>query len=452
MALAVAAALVACGPDVPENLGEAIDRIVLAEMEEGGLAGVAVGVARGLFVVHAAGYGFADVENEIPVTPETSFRVGSITKQFTAAAIVDLADDGALDLDDRLTQYLPEYPGYGPDVTISMLLSHTSGVKNYTTMEAWWETLAADMTPRRLIGVFEAQPFDFNPGIEFAYSNSGYVLLGWIAEQVTGQPYGGILNERLFVPLQLESTRYCDDRTLVRNRARGYAVTDGHLTNATYVSMSQAYAAGGVCSNVRDLIRWTRQLSRGGAVGREGWRAMSTPATLANGTPIEYGYGLALGYLEGHRRVSHVGGMLGFSGQIAHYEDDDLTIVVLSNTEGARTSAIEAEIARLMMGLGEQEVADILLAPEELDTYLGTYDLRLTRISITAQGGRLATEVTVPGLAGSHTLLYQGGHRFVSRSDPDVSVTFDVGVGRASSFVLSHKGITMRAARVADAG
>lgn len=439
----------ACGPDVPEGLNDAIDRIVAAEMEEAGITGVAVGVARGSRVVHRAGYGLADVENDLPVTPETIFNIGSITKQFTAALVLGLVDDDALALDEPLTTYLPGYPSYGPEVTVETLLTHTSGIKNYTTMQPWWETLAVEMPPRRLIGIFENEPFDFRPGSRFSYSNSGYIVLGWLAEQALGQPYGGILNERLFVPLELSATSYCDDQALVPNRARGYALVDGALRHATYVSMSQAFAAGAVCSNVDDLLRWMQLLARGRVIGRDGYAAMTTPATLADGTPIEYGYGMAIGYLEGHHRVGHVGGTLGFSSQIAHYDEDDVTIVVLTNTEGARASAMEGEIARLMLGLGDQEIRDLLLAPEELAEYTGTYDVTLTTITVQASQGRLTTDVSVPGVQGRHTMLYQGNEHFISQSDPDVQATFTRRDGEVVSFVLDHKGITMRGERIA---
>ncbi|MGE0159922.1 MAG: serine hydrolase [Gemmatimonadales bacterium] len=441
--------LCSCGPDVPEGLSDAIDRAVRAEMESNGVTGVAVGVARGSRVVHRAGYGFADVENRIPVTPETIFNIGSITKQFTAALILELVDEGALALDEPITDYLTGYPGYGPEVTVESLLTHTSGIKNYTTMQRWWETLAVEMPPRRLISVFESEPFDFRPGSRFSYSNSGYIVLGWLAEQVVGQPYGGMLNERLFVPLELSSTSYCDDQALVPNRARGYVVQDGEVRHATYVSMSQAYAAGAVCSNVDDLLRWTQLLARGGVLGRDGYRAMTTPATLGDGTQVEYGYGMSIGYLEGHHRVGHVGGMLGFSSQIARYDDDDVTIVVLTNTESARASAIEGEIARLLLGLGDQEIKDILLSPEELAQYTGTYDMTLTTVTIRASDGHLTTEVPVPGVQGSHTMLFQGDETFISRSDPDVYATFTRRDGRADGFVLTHKGITMRGVLIA---
>jgi len=447
-ATAAAVVLAACGPGEPEGLSDAIDRIVRSAMEDGPIAGVAVEVARGSRIVHRAGYGWADVEDQLPVTPETIFEVGSITKQFTAATILSLADEGKLSLDDRLTKYVPDYPGYGSDVTVATLLSHTSGIKNYTTMDRWWETLAVEMSPRDLIGVFEPVPFDFRPGTRFSYSNSGYAVLGWIAEQVTGQPFGGILNERLFVPLGLSSTAFCDDRALIPNRARGYEVVDGELRHSAHLSMSQAYAAGGVCSNVDDLMRWTWQLARGQAIGRDAYETMSTPATLTDGSRIEYGYGMSVGYLEGHHRVSHVGGMLGFTSQLTHYDDDDVTIVVLTNTQSASAAAIETGIARLMLGLGDQQVHDLLLSPEELAQYTGTYDLTLASVTVRGEDGRLQTDVDVPGVRGHQTLLYQGDDHFIAESDTEISVSFQVRDGQADSVMLTHDGITVRGARV----
>jgi len=450
LAAGLAVTAYGCKPPEREGLAGEIDAIVLSAMEEGPIAGVSVAVARGSRIVHMDGYGYADLENEIEVTPETVFKIGSITKLFTAAAIVGLEDEGDLSFDDLVTDYIPDYPGNASEVSISSLLSHTSGIKNYTTMDRWWETLALEMSPRRLIGIFENEPFDFRPGTRFSYSNSGYVLLGLIAEEVSGQPFGGLLNERLFVQHGLGAKSYCDDRALIPNRASGYQALEGGFQHAAHVSMSQAYAAGGVCSTGRDLLRWSRILAGGSVVGRDGYELMSEPAALRDGTAIEYGYGMAIGYLEGHHRISHVGGMLGFAGQIAHYDEDDVTIVVLTNTEGAKAANIEAAIARLMLGLGDQEILDLLLAPEELSPYLGTYDLSLTTVDVSSDDGRLVAEVDVPGLRGTYTLLHQGGGRFLAETDSEISIEFPASADPQSGFVLTHKGITMHGERISS--
>jgi hypothetical protein len=175
---------------------------------------------------------------------------------------------------------------------------------------------------------------------------------------------------------------------------------------------------------------------------------MIQPGRPPDGEPTEYGYGFAVSYLDGHHRVTHVGGMLGFSGQIAHYDDDEVTIAVLTNTEGANAARIESDIARIVLGLGEQSTKDILLAPEELERYTGTYDLGLTTVDISESGGRLEVRVDAPGLEGRYLLLHQGAHSFQARSDPQLEIRFSPDDDPAGSFVLVRHGITLRGRRI----
>lgn len=437
------------GPDADERdaLARAIDDVVEAEMEAGHISGVSVAVARGLRVIHARGYGYADLENSIPADAETLYRIGSITKQFTSATVMSLVEDGLVRLDAPVTEYLPGFPGLA-GVTIDELLSHTSGVKNYTTMTTWWEQLGQEMTPASLASFFVDAPLDFQPGSRFAYSNSGYVLLGMVIEAVTGRPYGGVLNERILVPTRLDRTLYCDDARLVPDRARGYQVVDGDFRNAPYVSISQAYSAGGICSTALDLARWTRALALGTVVDGHSYEAMSTPKTLRDGSRIEYGYGLAVGYLEGRHRVTHIGGMLGFTGQLSLYDEDGLTVVVLTNTEGANAAKIESDIARVVLELGEREDLDLPLSEQDMAVYAGVYDLGLTRVEVLPADGRLNVDVDLPGVEGRYVLLNQGDHAFLAEEDPEIAVTFTVENGRATGFVLVRRGITMPATRV----
>jgi len=444
------------GPELPAGFEETVDRLVLQAMEEGPIAGVSVGIERGGRVIHAKGYGFADLEHRVPATAETVYRIGSITKQFTAAAVMQLVEEDELSLDDPVTQYIPDFPTRGYEVTVRTLLNHTAGIRNVTTLEEWWDTMALELSPEQLMAVFADEPFDFRPGTRFAYSNSGYFLLGLVIERVSGQPYGGYLNEHLFVPLGLESTTYCTDHALVPNRARGYRAEgdasddagDARFLHATYLSMSQAYAAGAVCSSVLDLLEWSRALAGGDVVGRDGYERMTRPDTLVDGSRIEYGYGFASAYVEGHHRVSHVGGMLGFSGQIARYDEDDVSIVVLANTGDAKVAALENDLARIVLGLGDRSVKDLLLAPEELEPYTGTYDLDLARVTVAARDGRLEVDAPLPGGAARYVLLYQGEDTFQARADPEIVVRFEVEDGRADRFDLSRHGITMQGRRI----
>lgn len=436
----------------PEGFSETIDALVQKAMDQGPISGVSVGIERGGRVIHARGYGFADLENEVPATEETVYRIGSITKQFTAVAIMQLLEEGRLSLEDPVTRYVPEFPTGDHEVTIRTLLNHTAGIPNVTTMQEWWETMALELSPEQLMATFADAPFDFPPGTRFSYSNSGYFLLGLVVERVSGQPYGGYLNEHLFVPYDLESTTYCTGHQLVPNRASGYRLNEsGEFVPATYVSMSQAYSAGAVCSTVLDLLRWSHGLADGAIVDDDTYERMSRPDTLRDGTRIEYGYGFASAYVEGHHRVSHVGGMLGFAGQIARYDDDDVSIIVLSNTEDAKVAALENDIARVVMGLGERTVRDLLLAPEEMAVYTGTYDLDLARVTVEAGDGRLEVEAPLPEGTNRYVLLYQGDHTFQARADPEITVQFDVGEERADRFELSRHGISMEGRRVEPA-
>jgi CubicO group peptidase (beta-lactamase class C family) len=434
-------------PGEGDPLTLAIDEIVEEEMRSGPISGMSVAVSRGLRILHAKGYGYADLENELPANAQTIYPVGSITKQFTAAAVLKLVEDGEVRLDAPVTQYLPEYSAFA-SVTVEQLLTHTAGVADYTVMAAWWETLGLEMPPARLAAFFAHEPLDFEPGSRFSYSNSGYVLLGMVIEAVTGQPYGGHLNARIFVPGRFESTAYCDDRRLIPNRARGYQAVEGGYQHAQYVSMSQAYAAGGICSNVIDLLRWSRALSRGAVVAGRSYDAMSSPARLSDGSRIEYGYGLAVSYLDGHHRLTHIGGMLGFAGHVSHYDQDGVTVAVLTNTEGANAARIATEVARVVLGLEDHALADIALSEDDLAAHTGRYDLGLTTVDVVAVDGRLQTEVTVPGAEGRYVFQYQGDHTFVAADDSEVSVTFSLVDGRVVGMVVYRAGITVRGTRV----
>lgn len=437
-------------PPLPEDLEGRVEGLVSRAIEEGPTAGIAVGISREGRVVFERGFGLAELEHRVPVTEETVFRVGSLSKQFAAAAVLRLAGQGALALDEPVSTYLPELPPHYAGVTVEMLLTHTGGIPDYPTMERWWEAMALETTPERLVGTFVDEPLDFEPGTAFAYSNSGYALLGLLIERLTDRPYGGHLREALLAPVGLEQTSYCDDRLVVPQRASGYEWYGDGYRHATYVSMSQAYAAGGLCSTVGDLLLWTDLLMGGRVVRRDGIIAMTTPQRLKDGTPVEYGYGLAVGSLDGHRRVSHVGGTLGFSSQMAHYPDDQLTVVVLTNTQDAPAAALEAEIARFVLGLGEETLRDERLAPSDLERYTGRYDLILTEVEVTASDGRLQAVVETPALAGRYTLLSQGRHVFRAERDSEVEVRFQVGAAGVSGVVLSHRGLVLRGVRVPD--
>jgi CubicO group peptidase (beta-lactamase class C family) len=267
-----------------------VDSVATAAVAEHRTAGVSIAVVKNARTVLAKGYGFADLENDVPATAEPVYRIGSITKQFTSAAIMRLVEQGKLSLDDTLQKFLPAFPTQGNRVTMRHLLNHTSGIKSYTSLGPKWDRVVRlDLAPDSMVTLFAHEPFDFRPGDAWAYDNSGYFLLGMIIEKLSGKPYAQYLQDEFFTPLNLKSTIYCDQAPLIRHRAQGYAPRPGGgFINAEPLSMTQPYAAGSLCSTVNDLAAWTLALSSGKVVSPASYKLMTTPGTLNDGKPLTY--------------------------------------------------------------------------------------------------------------------------------------------------------------------
>ncbi|MGE0556081.1 MAG: serine hydrolase domain-containing protein [Gemmatimonadales bacterium] len=335
---------------------ERVDSLAAAKIAAGPLAGIQIGVARGGKVIFARGYGMASIELNVPATTRTVYRIGSVTKQFTAAAIMQLVEQGKVSLDDEITKYIPGFPTQGHKVTVHHLLTHTSGIKSYTSLPSWEKQQLLDLTHDELLALIANEPFDFAPGEQWRYNNTGYYLLGMIVEKASGQPFDEYLEQHIFRPAGMPSSSYCHERSIVPNRAQGYEAKDGELVNDGHISMNTPGGAGALCSTVTDLIRWTDALSKHRVVSAESYRTMTTPASFGDGQTtlgrpgqrggdVSYGYGLMLSKVDGHRRVAHGGGINGFRTQLAHYPDDDLVVAVLINS-GGNPGEIEALVAK----------------------------------------------------------------------------------------------------------
>jgi D-alanyl-D-alanine carboxypeptidase len=337
-----------------ERLALAVDSIAAAAVERGDVVGLSVAVLRGGEPVRVHGYGIADLESLAPAAEGTRYYIGSITKPITAAAILRLAEHGRLGLDDDVTRYVPELDGSGPPVTLRHLLTHTSGLAGPQQVSAkFLERRHLEFTRAQLLALLEGEPRVSAPGERFAYNNLGYILLGIVAERVSGQSYEEHLQGGALAPVGASSVALCDARRVIPRRARGYVLQDGVATNHEPVNASLVFAAGGLCAEAADVARWLRALAGGRIVTQAGFDAMSTRARLADGSVLAYGYGLALDSVHGHRRVHHGGDVNGFSGHAAYYPDHDLTVVVLSNTRGPAARQIEAQIARRALGIPE---------------------------------------------------------------------------------------------------
>jgi CubicO group peptidase (beta-lactamase class C family) len=411
-----------------------VDSVATVAVAEHRTAGVSVAVVKNGRTILAKGYGFADLENDVPATPETVYRIGSITKQFTSAAIMRLVEQGKLSLDDTLQKLLPNFPTQGNRVTVRHLLNHTSGIKSYTSLgPKWARVVRLDLAPDSVVALFANEPFDFKPGDAYRYNNSGYFLLGMIIEKLSGKPYGQYLQDEFFTPLNLKSTLYCDQAPLIRHRAQGYATQPGgKFINAEPLSMTQPYAAGSLCSTVNDLVVWTQALSSGKVVSPASYRLMTTPGTLKDGKPITYGFGLGTGTLGGHRQVSHNGGINGFISELHHYPDDSVITVV----------QLERLIARRALGI--KDLPAVPIDASALERLVGEYAIGSTRVRMFVENGRLRAES--PG-APAFGLKHVGGGRFVRDDNDDVQYEFAAGTP-APSFVRRQGANVTTATRV----
>ena len=322
-----------------------VDRYILEEMKRQQIPGLSLAVVKNGQIVKARGYGVANVELDVPATEHTIYQSGSVGKQFTAAAVLLLVEDGTLSLDDHITKFFPKAPASWRNITVRHLLTHTSGIRNYTD-EAL--DMRRDYTDDQLVALAMKSPLDFAPGERWSYSNTGYVLLGVIMTKVSGTFYGDFLSERIFTPLGMTTARIISEADIVRNRADGYHLVKGALKNQDWVSPSlNTTADGSLYLTVLDMVKWDAALlgtSFLSAASRREWWA---PVKLNGGRSYPYGMGWSVEYERGHRSVGHGGAWQGFKTHIQRYPDDGLTVVVLTNLAQARQSAIALAVAGL---------------------------------------------------------------------------------------------------------
>ena len=254
-----------------------VDSLVHAYMTESHAPGLSVAVIRGNDTLVMSGFGMADIAAHRPATPTTIYEIGSNTKQFTSAAIMRLAEQHKLSIDDDLSKYLPQIPLHGNRVTLRQLLTHTSGIHSYTEVEAWKKHWAEDLTPDSIMGFVAKDTFDFAPGTQFKYDNSGYILLGMVIEKVSGESYAHYLESQFFKPLGLTHTSYCPSHTTDTAFASGYSKKDDGVVPHEYLSQTQPFAAGSLCSTVGDFVQWQRDLAGGKVVSPESFTQMITP-------------------------------------------------------------------------------------------------------------------------------------------------------------------------------
>jgi CubicO group peptidase (beta-lactamase class C family) len=329
-----------------------IDSLVQSHLANAPAASAAVAVVRGSDTIVMRGYGYADLQAKRLAGPTTMYEIGSITKQFTSSAIMRLVEQGKIGLDDDLSKYLPNFPLHGHHVTIRELLNHTSGIHSYTSSPGWRPHWADDLSPDSIVGFIARDTFDFAPGTAWRYNNTGYVLLGMVVEKVTGEPYARYLDEQFFKPLGLRQTTYCPaQRARDTSYAEGYSHRGTALVPTEYLSMTQPFSAGALCSSVKDYLVWQRALHGGRVVSPRSYSLMTMPDTLANGKRLTYGFGLMVADLAGHHVITHGGGINGYTTSQMYFPADSLSVIMFTNTDSRAPDFTAMNIARAVLGL-----------------------------------------------------------------------------------------------------
>jgi CubicO group peptidase (beta-lactamase class C family) len=326
----------------PPASADRVDDYINAEMARRQIPGLALTIIQNGQQVKTAGYGLANLESKAPVKPETVFEIGSITKQFTAAAILLLAQDGKLSVNDRISQHLPETPAAWSNITIRHLLTHTSGLKNYTGLDGF--ELRRHLTQAQFISAIAPQPMDFQPGASWKYCNTGFNLLGFIIENVSGKVYWEFMSERIFRPLGMNATTDRLPALILAHRASGYQQTNHVLINRD-CDLTDVFSAGAIVSTVLDLAKWNAALDRDDLLNSRSKELMWTPTRLNDGKPTKYGFGWFIDTLDGHKNIGHSGSTSGFSATIQRFPDDNLAIIILTNTDEQIATTLAKEIA-----------------------------------------------------------------------------------------------------------
>jgi CubicO group peptidase (beta-lactamase class C family) len=410
------------GQGNPRNL----DSLAGAPVHANRVGGLVAVVVKGNDTLLMKGYGKADVEWDVPMAADAMFEVGSIAKQFTAAAILQLRDEGKLSLDDEITKWLPNLDMRGNKVTLRRMLSHTSGINHFSEPREFEVNLFIPGVPRdSAYRHIKLDPFQFPTGQAQAYNNSAFWLLGLVVEKASGMRYEDYVEKKIFEPLGMKRSMYCNSSVNVPRRAHGYGLVNGVIRRAPMVQYSWVFAPGAICSTAGDLVTWLKALHGGKVLTPKSYAEMTTAATLVDGTPVQYGMGIKVGEdYRGLKYIGHGGTAPGFRADATWYPDAQLAVVVLMNTSPTNLSP---------GGVGGALAAQVLPLPRPTRTpytgdaaeLVGTYKLT---IGGNQAGGTIEVTSTAAGLAFSvngsrpETLPWVGGLKFYAQED--VTLTF----------------------------
>lgn len=406
-------------------------------------AGGTVLLARDGKILVSKGYGLANAELNVPNAPHTKFRIGSLTKQLTSAAVMILQERGKLSVKEPACKYLENCPEAWKDVTIHQLLTHTSGIPNFTALPDWKAKKVLNLSAAELIGLVRDAPLKFQPGADFEYNNTGYYLLGLIIEKVSGQKYEAFLKENIFAPLKMNDTGY-DFGQILPHRASGYSRRGSETVNAAYTDHRIPFAAGGLYSTVEDLYRFLTALDGEQLLKKSSIDALFTPDKR------NYAYGWGTGVWKNRKLVAHSGGIDGFSSHVFKFPEERAAVIVLLNSDGVLAQTAAMDLNAMLFGEKYElprEQKEVALDQKILDAYVGKYEVAPNVVlTVARDGGRLT--LISPGQTRGAGLAPESETDFFIRA-ADVKVTFlKDESGRVTGLTLQQMGRTTRAKKI----
>ncbi|HEX8638978.1 MAG TPA: serine hydrolase [Pyrinomonadaceae bacterium] len=432
----------AASSQTAEQIASKIDEYMNAAMKVERFSG-SILAARGGQPIISKGYGLANAELKVPNTTQTVFRLGSLTKQFTAVAVMQLQERGKLNVSDSICKHLADCPAAWQAVTVRNLLNHTSGIPNDSDFPEFAKIVTLPRSTADLIGLLKDKPLDFAPGEKFAYSNSGYKLLGVIIERVSGKTYADFLQENIFAPLGMKQTGYDDNRRVIQNRAAGYAWQADRMLNAAYVDMSVPYAAAALYSTTGDVSVWEQALHTEKLVSRKSLDEIFTP--FKNG----YGYGWGIGKRFDRTFNFHSGNIFGFAAFIARFPSERVSIIVLSNNQNAPAAKIAENLSAIVFGAAyeiPQERKQVAVEPKTLEKYVGQYQVAPTFvITVTLEDGKLMGQATSQP---KFEMLAESETRFLLKAiNAQVTFVKDT-AGQVTNLILQQGGRNIPAQKI----
>ena len=361
-------------PAQAQTLEQQFDALLAQQFPDNEPGAVAL-VAREGKIIYQKAVGMADLQLNVPMNVNMVFRIGSITKQFTAVAILMLMEQGKLNLNDPITKFIPRYPTHGHEITIHHLLTHSSGIANGTTLNPWdAHVRKKDFTPEALVAYFKNEPMRWPPGTRYQYNNFGYHILGHIIELISGQSYQDFVKTEIFSPLGMNHSRYDSHEAIIPNRATGYTRTEAGFEHPEYISMTQTYAAGALISTVGDQLIWTNALLNNELIKKESLELAWSNYEANDGTKLNYGYGWFINEINGSPTVEHAGGVQGYQTNAIYLPEEKVFVVVFSNCDRTDPRPVSTRMAALAIGKPYPDADQVVqLTDKQLQQWVGEY-------------------------------------------------------------------------------